>query len=100
MAKAAPKAKPRRSIAVDGALGEAWAADAAREGTSLVSFVERAVEAVRSGQLVRPAGLPVQASRAGGAYASLPKVTAANCTNRLRAGTWCRECETIHKKGS
>lgn len=84
---------PKKPIMVDEALHALWKADAAREGRSLTEYVTRAVEAVRKGEVVRRAGSRV-------APVTMMGVNPKDCTNRLRAGSYCRICGATHVKGS
>lgn len=83
----------RKTIAVDEALHALWTAEAKAKGQSLTAYVQGAVEAVRTGEVVpyRPAGSRVRAD--GSPRAA---VRPQDCTNRVAPGTFCKVCGSIH----
>lgn len=84
----------RKTVAVDAGLHALWAAEAAKQGVSLASYVTAAVEAVRSGVVAVPADGVLRVSRP--VRVAVPVVDARSCTNRLRPGTFCKVCGTTH----
>lgn len=89
----------RKTVAVDAGLHALWAAEAAKQGVSLASYVTAAVEAVRAGTIALPEGKSVIKVRRNVAVSMPVSVAPKDCTNRLRPGTFCRICQTIHGKG-
>lgn len=96
----APQGGPKKTLSVDLPLElhGAWAADAKKAGMTLSDFVRLAVEELRR--------LPPTALKIKGAESRRPAraqvaatVDPAKCTNRLRAGAWCKRCGSIHTKG-
>lgn len=86
--------RKRKTLAIPDDVHAAWTAAATDEGLSLIAYVTRAVELVRTGVRTREPQV-VSRDQARGS-----RVKPADCTNRLRPGTWCRICSTIHTKGS
>lgn len=92
----------RKTIAVDEALHALWTAEAKRQGVPLHTYVSVAVERLRTGTdahlAVRGGSFRLQAYQEDVARAALgPRVKPADCTNRLRSGTYCRICGTTHR---
>lgn len=84
----------RKYIAVPEDLHALWAKAADDEGLTIAAYVTGAVEARRAG-MMESATYPVLVAKM-----APPKVKPADCTNRLRAGTYCRICGAIHMKGT
>lgn len=71
----------------------AWTRDAKKAGVALAAYVRDCVEAQRA------APAPAAPARTSRTTPEKPVTTPANCTRRMRAGSWCRFCGSIHQKG-
>lgn len=89
-------ARVRKTLAIPDDLHAAWTAAAAKEGLSLIAYVTRAVEVAQNPLFASLKQIEVRPIRP----ITSTIVNPATCTNRLRAGTWCRMCGAIHKKDS
>lgn len=88
----------RKTLAIPDDLHAAWTAAAAKEGVSLIAYVTRAVEVAQRPENRSLAGIEVRPQNRRPLTSTV--VSPEKCTNRLRAGAWCRLCGTVHKKGS
>lgn len=81
-----------KAVQVPDELHEKWKEDAKENGLTLVAYVTRAVEALRTGQAVyfKPSG-----SQIGRPLVSAT-VNPRDCLNRLPVGAWCSRCSSIH----
>lgn len=82
----------RKTIAVDEAMHAKWLAEAKKQGVSIAAYVTTMVEASRRGVALLPDSPPIVV-RLPTARAVDPK----DCTNRVREGTWCKTCGSVHK---
>lgn len=86
----------RKTLAIPDDLHADWTEKAAKDGLSLIAYVTRAVAIAQRPENRSLAGIEVRPKRPMTSTVVSPE----KCTNRLRAGTFCRMCGSIHKKGS
>ena len=100
-------AEKKKTVAFEVApeMHAAWSAAAKKAGVSLRAYVTGCVESHRLGTTMRePGHITNAARRRAEARAASTKRTASvrpqDCTARVRAGAYCRVCDSIHVKGS
>ena len=76
----------------------AWKAAAAKAGLSLPEYVRTAVEAMEAAGGAKSATARRAETRTA-STARTASVRPEDCTKRVRAGSYCRVCDSIHTKG-